>query len=42
MTDESPLTISLTVLGALCRIEVDIPVSMDVSDETDREFVYAN
>ena len=42
MTDQTPLTISLVVLQALCKIEVDIPESIDVSDETDREFEYAN
>ncbi len=31
-----------TVLRALRKIEVDIPESMDVSDETDREFEYVN
>jgi hypothetical protein len=42
MTDQTPLTISLAVLQALCKIEVDIPESMNVSDVTDREFEYAN
>jgi hypothetical protein len=41
MTDQTPLTISLMVLQALCKIEVDILESMDVSDETDRKFEYA-
>ncbi len=41
-TDQTPLTISLMVLQALCKIEVDIPESMDVSDETDCEFEYVN
>jgi hypothetical protein len=41
MTDQTPLTISLTVLQALRKIEVDIPESMDVSDETNHEFEYA-
>ncbi len=41
-TDQTPLTISLMVLRALCKIEVDIPESMDVSDEMDRKFEYAN
>ena len=41
MTDQMTLTISLVVLQALCKIEVDIPESIDVSDETDREFEYA-
>jgi hypothetical protein len=30
------------VLQALCKIEVDIPESIDVSDETDHEFEYVN
>jgi hypothetical protein len=42
MTDQMTLTISLTVLQALCKIEVDIPESMDVSDETDHEFEHVN
>jgi hypothetical protein len=42
MTDQATLTISLTVLRALCKVEVDIPESMDVSDETDPEFEYVN
>jgi hypothetical protein len=42
MTDQTPLTISLTVLGALHKIEVEILESMDVSDETDCEYEYAN
>jgi hypothetical protein len=42
MTDQTPLTISLMVLRALCKIEVDIPESMDASDEMDRKFEYAN
>jgi hypothetical protein len=33
MTDQTPLTISLMVLRALCKIEVDILESMDASDE---------
>jgi hypothetical protein len=41
-TDQTPLTISLMVLQALCKIENDIPESMDVSDETDCKFEYAN
>jgi hypothetical protein len=42
MTDQTPLTTFLTVFQALRKIEVDIPDSMDVSDETDLEFEYAN
>ncbi len=42
MTDQTPLAISLAVLQALHKIEVDIPESMDVSDEMDREFEYAS
>jgi hypothetical protein len=30
------------VLRALCNIEVDIPESMDASDEMDCKFEYAN
>ncbi len=37
MTDQTPLTICLAVLQALCKIEVDILESMDISDETDCE-----
>jgi hypothetical protein len=39
MADQTPLTISLTVLHALCKIEVDILESMD---ETDHKFEYDN
>jgi hypothetical protein len=42
MTDQTTLTISLTVLRALCKVEADIPESMDVSNETDCEFEYVN
>ena len=42
MTDQTPLTISLTVHRALHKIEVDILESMDVSDETDCEFEYVS
>jgi hypothetical protein len=42
ITDQTPWTISLIVLRALCKIEVDIPESMDASDEMDRKFEYAN
>jgi hypothetical protein len=42
MTDQTLSTISVMVLQALCKIEVDIPESIDVSNEIDREFEYAN
>jgi hypothetical protein len=42
MTDQMTLTISLMALRALRKLEVDIPESMDVSDETDCEFEYVN
>jgi hypothetical protein len=42
MTDQTTLTISLTVLQALHKIEVDIPKSMNVSDETNHAFEYVN
>ncbi len=43
MTDQTPgTTWSLTVLWALCKIEVDILESIDVSDKTDCEFECAN
>jgi hypothetical protein len=42
MTDQTPLTISLMVLRALCKIEVDIPDSMDASDDMDCKFEYAD
>jgi hypothetical protein len=42
MTDQTQLTISLMVLRALCKIEVDILESMDASDEMDCKFEYAN
>jgi hypothetical protein len=42
MTYQTPLTISLMVVQALCKIEVDIMESMDVSYEMDRKFEYAN
>ncbi len=42
MTDQTPLTITFVVLLPLCKIEVDIPESMDVSDEMDLELGYAN
>ena len=34
MTDVSPLGISLVVLRALRKIEIDIPESMDEDDDT--------
>jgi hypothetical protein len=40
--DQTPLTISLTVLRALRKNEVDILESLDVSDQTDCEFEYVN
>ena len=42
MTDQMTLTISLMALRALRKLEVDIPESMDVSDEMDCEFEYVN
>ncbi len=36
MTDVSPLGISLVVLRALRKIEIDIPGSTDEDDDTDR------
>ncbi len=36
MTDVLPLGMSLVVLQALCKIEIDIPESMDENDDTDR------
>jgi hypothetical protein len=42
MTDQTPLTISLMNLRALLKIEVDIPESMDASDEMDCRFEFAN
>jgi hypothetical protein len=42
MKYQSPLTISLMFLQALCIIEVDIPESMDASDEMDCKFECAN
>jgi hypothetical protein len=35
MTDVSPLEMSLVVLQALCKIEIDIPESTDKNDDTD-------
>ena len=42
MTDVSPLGISLVVLRALCKIEIDIPESLDEADNTDCTYDYAN
>ncbi len=42
MTDVSPLGISLVVLQALRKIEIDIPESTDEDDDTDRTNDYAN
>ena len=42
MTDVSPLGISLVVLRALRKIEIDIPESTDEDDDTDRTSDYAN
>ncbi len=42
MTNQTPLTISLMILQALCKIEVDILESMDASDEMDHNFEYVN
>ena len=42
MTDVSPLGISLVVLRALRKIEIDIPESTDEDDDTDRTCEYAN
>ena len=42
MTDVSPLGISLVVLRALRKIEIDIPESTDEDDDTFRTNDYAN
>ena len=42
MTDVSPLGISLVVLRALRKIEIDIPESTDEDDDTDCTSDYAN
>ncbi len=42
MTDVLPLGISLVVLRALRKIEIDIPESMDEDDDTDPTNDYAN
>ena len=42
MTHVLPLGISLVVLRALRKIEIDIPVSTDEDDDTDRTSDYAN
>jgi hypothetical protein len=42
MTDVSPLGISLVVLRALRKIDIDIPESTDEDDDTFRTNDYAN
>jgi hypothetical protein len=42
MTDVLPLGMSLVVLRALCKIEIDIPESMDENDDTDCKNDYSN
>ena len=42
MTNVSPLGMSLVVLQALCKIEIDIPESTDENDDTDHTNDYAN
>jgi hypothetical protein len=42
MTDVLPLGMSLVVLRALCKIEIDIPESTDENDDTDRTKDYVN
>ncbi len=42
MTDVVPLGMSLVVLRALCKIEIDIPESTDENDDTDCTNDYAN
>ncbi len=42
MTDVLPLGISLVVLQALRKIEIDIPESTDEDDDTDHTNDYAN
>ncbi len=42
MTDVLPLGMSLVVLRALCKIEIDIPESTDKNDDSDRTNDYAN
>jgi hypothetical protein len=42
MTDQMPLAMPMAVIQALHKIEVDILENMDVSDETDSVFEYAN
>jgi len=42
MTDVSSLGISLVVLRALRKIEIDIPESTDEDDDTDHTSDYAN
>jgi hypothetical protein len=42
MTVVLPLGMSLVVLRALCKIEIDIPESTDENDDTDPTYDYAN
>ncbi len=42
MTDVSPLGMSLVVLQALHKIEIDIPESTDENDDTDHTNDYAH
>ncbi len=42
MTDVLPLGMSLVVLRALCKIEIDIPESTDKNDDTDCTKDYVN
>ena len=42
MTDDSQLGMSLVVLQALCKIEIDIPESTDENNDTDCTNDYAN
>ncbi len=42
MTDVSPLGMSLVVLTALCKIEIDIPENTDENGNTDHTNVYTN
>ncbi len=42
MQDVSPLGISLVCLWAFCKIEIDIPESMDENDDSDHKNYYVN
>ncbi len=42
MTNVSPLGMSLVVLQALCKIEIDIPESTDENNDTDCTNDYGN